>query len=180
MYKNILLLILALFLGFAFYAVLTQVSKSSKSKRVECQTKTITFEKIFTEKPILEAVKQLKLGNYEIISNIEYSKQMKSHLIEIFNKEKSDELLNEILKKYITTNTKNSNGVLIDYYVYENDKEDTNKKNAEAKSYAGYLLFEFKYNNEVVYKIQTDYKDVNATDINERMDCVISSFTSIH
>ena len=88
--------------------------------------------------------------------------------------------MNEILKKYITTNTKNSNGVLIDYYIYENDKEDTNKKNAEAKSYAGYLVFEFKYNNEVVYKIQTDYKDVNATDINERMDCVISSFTSIH
>ena len=180
MYKNILLLILALFLGFAFYAVLTQVSKSSKSKRVECQTKTITFEKIFTEKPILEAVKQLKLGNYEIISNIEYSKQMKSHLIEIFNKEKSDELLNEILKKYITTNTKNSNGVLIDYYIYENDKEDNGKKNKDAKSYAGYLVFEFKYDDKLVYKIQTDYMDIDANDLEDRMDCAINSFISIY
>ena len=79
--RNLFLIVLILFSGLLFYVILTQVSKSSKSKRVECQTKTITFEKIFTEKPILEAVKQLKLGNYEIISNIEYSKQMKSHLI---------------------------------------------------------------------------------------------------
>ena len=178
--KKYLLFILVLFLGFTFYAVLTQVSKSSKSKRVECQTKTTTFEKIFTDKPVTESIKFFKEGNYKIISSIEYSKHMKSNLNNLLTKEKSDELLMEVLNKYVsTTNSSLNDKFIIQYYVYENDKEDTNKKNAEAKSYAGYLMFEFKYNNELIYKIQTDYKNIDASDVQERMDCVVNSFISI-
>ena len=178
--RKYLLLILILFLGFTFYTVLTQVSKSSKSKRVECQTKTTTFEKIFMDKPVKESIELLKKGNYQVDSNIEYSKYMKSNLINLLTKEKADELLKEVLAKYIPTNNKSNNNLLIQYYIYENDKEDTNKKNAEAKSYAGYLMFEFKYNNELIYKIQTDYKNIDASDVQERMDCVINSFIYIN
>lgn len=178
--KNYLLFIVILFLGFTFYAVLTQTSKSSKSKRVECQTKTITFEKIFVEKPIKEAIEIFKEGNYKIVSNIEYSKYMKSNLINILTKEKADDLLKEVLVKNLSINQNSNEKLTIEYYVYENDKEDTNKKNSEAKSYAGYLMFEFKYNNELIYKIQTDYKNIDASDIKERMDCVVNSFISIN
>lgn len=179
--KNISLIILVLFLGAVFYAVLTQIGKSSKSKRVECQTKTTTFEKIFLDKPIKESIELLKNGNYKIVSNIEYSKIMKSNLINLLTKEKADQLLEDTLKKHqIKINNLNKNDqVVISYYIYENDKEDTNKKNAEAKSYAGYLMFEFKYNNELIYKIQTDYKNMDASDVQERMDCVVNSFISI-
>ena len=41
-------------------------------------------------------------------------------------------------------------------------------------------MFEFKYNNELIYKIQTDYKNIDASDIKERMDCVVNSFISIN
>ncbi len=164
--KNYLLFIVIIFVGFIFYAVLTQVSKSSKSKRVECQTKTTTFEKIFLDKPVEEAIKVLK--------------NMKSNLINILTKEKADDLLKEVLMKNLSINQNPNEKLTIEYYVYENDKEDTNKKNSEAKSYAGYLMFEFKYNNELIYKIQTDYKNIDASDIKERMDCVVSSFLSIN
>ena len=178
--KNYLLFIVIIFVGFIFYAVLTQVSKSSKSKRVECQTKTTTFEKIFLDKPVEEAIKVLKNGNYKIVSTVEYSKYMKSNLINILTKEKADDLLKEVLVKNLSINQNSNEKLTIEYYVYENDKEDTNKKNSEAKSYAGYLMFEFKYNNELIYKIQTDYKNIDASDIKERMDCVVNSFISIN
>ena len=70
--------------------------------------------------------------------------------------------------------------LLINYYIYENDKEDRGKKNKDAKSYAGYLMFEFKYDNKLVYKIQTDYMNIDANDLEDRMDCVINSFISIY
>ena len=152
-------------LGFVFYGVFTQATKSIKSKRVECQTKTITFEKINIDEPIKKAITSLKNGNYEIISDIEYSKYMKSNLINILSKEQSDEKLKK---------------VLINYYIYENDKEDSGKKNNDAKSYAGYLVFEFKYDNKLVYKIQTDYMNLDGNDIDDRMDCAVNSFISIN
>ena len=105
---------------------------------------------------------------------------MKSNLINILTKEKADDLLKEVLMKNLSINQNPNEKLTIEYYVYENDKEDTNKKNSEAKSYAGYLMFEFKYNNELIYKIQTDYKNIDASDIKERMDCVVSSFLSIN
>ena len=69
--------------------------------------------------------------------------------------------------------------VSLNYYVYENDKEDSGKKNSEAKKYAGYLMFDFKYDKKLVYKIQIDYMDLDAKDLEDRMDCVINSFLSI-
>ena len=179
--KNYLLFIVIIFVGFIFYAVLTQVSKSSKSKRVECQTKTTTFEKIFLDKPIEEAIKVLKNGNYKIVSTVEYSKYMKSNLVNILTKNQSDKILEDILEKNMITKKESlDKKTIIDYYIYENDKEDSGKKNNEAKSYAGYLVFEFKYENKLIYKIQTDYMNLDGSDINERMNCVMNSFLSIN
>lgn len=66
---------------------------------------------------------------------------MKSHLIDILTKEQSDEKLKDVIDKYLSSkDTKASNKkLLINYYIYENDKEDRGKKNKDAKSYAGYL-----------------------------------------
>ena len=48
-------------------------------------------------------------------------------------------------------------------------KEDKNKKNAKSKLYAGYLVFEFKLDGKIVYKIQTDYMKQDGSDIENRM-----------
>ncbi len=181
--KNKLPIVLIILFSMFFYFVYKEVTKSAKSKRLECQSKTTTFEKIFIENPIKEAINSLESNNYEIKSDIKYSEFMKSHLINILTKEQSDEKLKTVIEKYIdknSTENKDNKKLLIDYYIYENDKEDRGKKNKDAKSYAGYLVFEFKYDKKLVYKIQTDYMNLDTKDIDERMDCVINSFISIN
>ena len=181
MTNKIISIIIIAFLSFLIYGIFTNTKKSVKSKRLECQSTTTTFEKIFVETPINEAIKTLKNGNYEIVSHIEYSKYMKSNLVDILTKNQSDEILEDILEKTMISKKEDSTEkTIIDYYIYENDKEDTGKKNNEAKSYAGYLVFEFKYENKLIYKIQTDYMNLDGKDIEERMSCVINSFLSIN
>ncbi len=178
--KIVSILIIGL-LSFLLYGVYSKTQKSIKSKRLECQSLTTTFEKIFLETPVNEAIKTLKNGNYEIISHIEYSKYMKSNLVNILTKNQSDKILEDILEKNMITKKESlDKKTIIDYYIYENDKEDSGKKNNEAKSYAGYLVFEFKYENKLIYKIQTDYMNLDGSDINERMNCVMNSFLSIN
>lgn len=180
--NKILPIILLFLIGFVSYAVYTQANKSAKIKRIECQSKTTTFEKIFIEEPIKEAINALKTNNYTINSSIKYSKFMKSYLINILTEEQADKKFESILKKYVKSEnnqTSNDKKLLIDYYIYENDKADPGKKNNDARKYAGYLMFEFKYDNILVYKIQEDYMDINGLDIEDRMDCVINSFISI-
>jgi uncharacterized membrane-anchored protein YjiN (DUF445 family) len=172
------LIIIVLF-SVIFYAIFQEITKTSKVKRLECQSHTTTYEKRFIETPIEDAIKSFESNNYEIVSEIKYSKFMKSHLVEILTKEQSDKILEKVIQKYINKDSATNEKVLIDYYIYENDKEDSGKKNDKAKLYAGYLVFEFKYENKLVYKIQTDYMNIDATDLQERMDCVINSFISL-
>ena len=181
--NKILPLILLILITFVSYGVYKQANKSIKIKRLDCQAKTTTFERIFVEEPIKEAINSFKSNNYTIKSNIEYSKIMKSNLIDILNIKQADEILEKSIAANI--NTKNTHiedehKVLIDYYIYENDKDDSGKKNKDAKNYAGYLVFEFKYKNILVYKNQTDYMKLDASDIEDRMNCAIKSFTSIN
>lgn len=178
--NKILPTILILLILFITFAVFEEVNKfDPKQKRLSCQEKTITFEKIDFEHPIWETNNLIETNNFLIKSNIEYSKLMPSNLINILTIKQANETLKNVLKKYITSNVPNNKKLIIDYYIYENDKEDKGKKGLKSKLYAGYLLFEFKLNNKLVYKIQTDYMNIDGKDIDERMDCVIKSFLSI-
>lgn len=170
-----IIFIFVLFLGYGIFDNLNK--KTLKSKRLECQNKTITFEAIYKENKIFEAKGLLNLGQYEIKSNIEYSQIMKSELIKYFDLKKVDELLLKTLAKKI--NQEDGKKLLIDYYIYENDKEDTNKKNDKAKLYAGYLVFEFILDKTVIYKIQTDYMKTDGSDIENRIKCVVESFLTL-
>ena len=40
-------------------------------------------------------------------------------------------------------------------------------------------MFEFKLDNKLLYKIQSDYMDIDGKDIKERMDCAIRSFLTL-
>lgn len=68
--------------------------------------------------------------------------------------------------------------VIIDYFVYENDKEDPGKKTAKSKLYAGFIYLNFKLKDESVYDVQIDYKDLQAKDLAKRINCAIASFLS--
>lgn len=162
------------------YGALSQVKKlDPKSKRVECQNKSITFERMYLDYPAKDAIQAFKAGNYELKSDIEYSKYMESHLKNIMTVEDSNKQLKEVFDTFITENKPMDKKVIIDYYIYENDKKDPGKKGKKAKLYAGYLKFKFKYDGHMVYQIQTDYNDINGKDIKDRMQCAIKSFTTV-
>lgn len=180
MNKLYTLLLTALILFFA-YGIITKEKDTSlkKEKRVECQKKTITFEKIANKNLAKDAIKALETDNYIIKSRIEQSVYMKSSILNYITKEKSDVLLKSTISKYIKDKKVAEKKLTIDYYILENDKEDKGKKGPKAKLYAGYLVFEFLYDGKLIYKIQTDYMKSDTSDIPERMDCVIKSFISL-
>lgn len=178
--KKILPLLIIVVFSVIFYKIYKESSKGLNFKRLECQSKTTTFERVFAESPVEKGIEALQNKKYIIKSNIEYSKYMKSNIKESVYIEDLDKLLANTIDKYSKTIANNDDkNFVIDYYLYENDKEDTSKKNDKAKEYAGYLMFDFKYNNELIYKIQTDYTSIDTSDVEERMDCVIKSFTTL-
>jgi hypothetical protein len=150
-----------------------------KQKRLSCQTKTTTFEKIANKQLAQEAIKLLESSNYIIKSRIEKSVYMESQIDKHICEEKANEYLNKSINRYLKTKEEKEQKLLIDYYILENDKEDKGKKGTKCKLYAGYLVFEFKLDNKLIYKIQTDYMNIDTSDIPERMDCVIKSFITL-
>lgn len=174
----IIIVFIVILLG---YSVISEMNKQNnkKHKRIECQNKTITFEKILEKKLIINAIQALKNKNYTITSHIEYSKYMNSKLINILTIEQANTYLKEIINSYQKNMKLDTKELSINYYVYENDKKDKGKKGKKSKLYAGYLLFEFKIENKLIYKIQSDYMKLDASDVRERMACIIKSFITI-
>ncbi len=169
------------FISFFTYGIISkqQSNPLKKEKRLACHKKTITFEKIVDVKKLNEAIKLLESNNYKILSRIEKSKYMKSTILNYISVDKANLILNEAIKPYMKNDNKSKKKLLVDYYILENDKEDKGKKGTKCKLYAGYLVFEFKLDNSLVYKIQTDYMKIDTSDIKERMDCIIKSFVTL-
>lgn len=177
MNKILILIISTIILFFAYGIIDNTTKKDPKSKRVECQEKTVTFESIYLPKKISLAKDLLLSGNYIIKSEINYSVFMPSVLKEFYDIKKADYIFIKHIPKEKRVNKDKK--VIIDYYILENDKKDKNKKGLKSNFFAGYLVFEFKIDKKIVYKIQTDYMDEDGSDIEDRMKCVINSFLSI-
>ena len=179
---SLILIAIILFFGYGIYSNMSK-AEIKKEKRVACQKKTTTFENISNKKLIPKAIELLKSNNYEVISKIELSKYMESKILNYISIEEADKFLENSIKKIQENqkiNTKSSDEkLIIDYYIYENDKEDKGKKSDKAKLYAGYLVFEFKIGNKLIYKIQSDYMKMDTSDIEERIDCIIKSFITL-
>lgn len=174
-------LIFSLVLFFT-YGILTKENKdiTKKEKRVSCQKKTVTFEKIGNKNFINNAIELLQTNNYLIQSRIEKAIYMESKILDFTSTKELDLILKNTIAKYSKKSVKNKNKLLIDYYILENDKEDKGKKSTNCKLYAGYLVFEFILDGKLVYKIQTDYMKGDTSDIPNRVECVIKSFVSLH
>ena len=180
MNKLFIVVILAIisFIGYGVYSQIQSESKK-KEKRIPCQKETVTFEKITNIDLIEKSVDLLKTGNYIVKSRIEQSKYMKSKILNYISIKEANLYLKNSIEKYSTNTKYSEEKLLIDYYIWENDKEDKGKKSDKAKLYAGYLVFEFKLKNQLVYKIQTDYMKMDTSDIPNRMNCIIESFITL-
>ncbi len=175
--KILVSIISAIILFFAYGIFENMTKKDFKSKRVECQEKSVTFESIYFPKKVSLAKDLLLSDNYIIKSEINYSVFMPSVLKKFYDIKKADSLLKKNIPKEKTV--KSDKKVLIDYYILENDKKDKNKKGTKSNFFAGYLVFEFILDKKIVYKIQTDYMNEDGSDIENRIKCVLESFLSI-
>lgn len=81
------------------------------------------------------------------------------------------------LNKNVSEN--NDKRLIIDYFIYENDKKDPGKKTAKSKLYAGYLVFHFLIADEKVYRLQIDFMDMQGKDIEEKIQCMMKSILSL-
>ena len=169
---------IAFIIIFFAYGTYQEINKTNaKSSRIKCQQQSTTFEKISNNKNINISQSQLKAHKFESEASIEYSNFMKSKLINIMNvKELKSLFIKNLPAKSLNNFT---DELFIKYYIYENDKKDTNKKNKDALIYEGYLYFEFYLNKELIYTIQSDYLKNNTSSIENRINCIIDSFLSI-
>ncbi|MDX9796830.1 MAG: hypothetical protein RBT24_08365, partial [Arcobacteraceae bacterium] len=105
--KKIFLICFVLLLLALTYSFYKEITKTKNPKRMACQEKTTTFEKINSNAPIKEAIELLKTHQYTIKSHIEYSTYMPSYLINILTIQEANELLEEVISSH-TTQTANS------------------------------------------------------------------------
>ena len=181
--KKYLGIFIAVFLitaiGYSIYEQMNKEPMSAKSKRIPCQKKTTTFEKIIKPQFVLEAQKLLKDGQYTLESSMKKSVYAKSKLFDYISLNQIDQMTIDTINKNIIQENNNDNRLFIKYYIYENDIKDPGKKTKKSKLYAGYLVYEFILNKKLVYKIQTDFMDFQGKDISNRIDCVFKSFLTI-
>ncbi|KIM03791.1 MAG: hypothetical protein KN64_11230 [Sulfurovum sp. AS07-7] len=114
-----------------------------RAKRIECQAKSITFERIYSPSHIKEAINALKSGNvktkYKMVPSVYATSQMEKY----FTIEDVNNDLLKILANHKKQNKAKEQPLLIDYYVYENDVDNPGKKTEDAKKYAGYIRMTF-------------------------------------
>ena len=121
----------------------------------------------------------IKSGNVEIKSKFKLSEYMPSKLADHISLSQVDEMIQKQIELHKMTSKSNDNMLLIDYFIYENDKEDPGKKTEKSKLYAGYLVFHFLLEGEKVYRIQIDFIDLQGKDIEEKVQCAINSVLSL-
>ncbi len=183
MIKKYLGIFVTLFLisaiGFSVYEQLNKPKMSAKSKRIPCQIKTTTYERVLQIDQIKEGQKLLLSGNYKIKSKIWKSKYSTSKLFNHISKEQIDTLNHQHIHNISTEKTSSNKILEINFYTRENDPDDPGKHGTECKLYAGYLVYEFKLDGKLIYKIQTDFMDFQGKDIANRISCVYNSFLTI-
>ncbi|MEA3418900.1 MAG: hypothetical protein U9Q90_05820 [Campylobacterota bacterium] len=173
----ILVIVFLYFVGNDIYQQTTK--KGARSTRLACQKERKVFEKVY-EKDLLEKAKSaLMSGNYELDSSIKKAKFMKSTLFDYVHIEEVDRNVREAIAKQKQPDIHSDEKVQIEYYIYENDKDDPGKKTKKSKLFAGYLRFSFMLNAKKIYMIQIDFMDLQGRDIQKSVDCAIESFITI-
>jgi hypothetical protein len=159
-------------------SVYQQVNKkSAKSVRLECHKNSTVFEKLLKAELLDKLQSDIKNGNLKVTIDTERSKYMESKLFDFISKEKIEQDVQKLLNKNSLTTDDPISSVNI--LVYENDKDDPGKKTKKSKLYAGYLVFSFKVDKSLVYKLQIDFFDHEGKDIEETLKCGFKSLLTL-
>lgn len=167
-------------LGDSIYTEMNKDKTPGKAKRIECQKKVVTFERIFDNTQIQEAQNQIREGKINFSSDIEKAVYTQSKLFEYFPLKKADVIFKDKLFSYAEKQEENKvkkDDYILSYYIYENDVNDPGKKTKKSKLYAGYIVFEVKNkDNKTIYKVQTDFMNHAGDDLKESLECTVESF----
>lgn len=178
---NALLVLVALAIVYGVYSKFS--TPSPRASRLDCQEEVACFERRMAEPAtIQQAQTLLKSGAYRIASSIQPAKYMTSRLFGYVDTNTTDRALETAIARIAATEERAAETnatLLLDYLIYENDKEDPGKKNKKAKLYEGYLNFAFKLEGETLYKFQIDFMDPQGRDIPKRFECAVRSFMTL-
>ena len=176
-YFTIALLVAVMFV--IIKSVYDQTQKpSAKAVRLACHTKSVVFEKVQNQALIKELQNALRSGDVAITTKTLEAKHMPTRLFEYLKASDVEQKTHQELAKHAFSSPVQKKAK-IHITIYENDKLDPGKKNTEAKLYAGYLIYQFSLDTQPVYKIQIDFMDLKALDVNEKIACAIDSVMSL-
>lgn len=151
---------------------------SAKASRLACHKESVVFEKIQNTPLIKELQNALRSEDVAISTKTLESKHMPTRLFDYLKVSDVEQKTRQELAKHALS-TPVQKKAKIEITIYENDKLDPGKKNAEAKLYAGYLIYNFYLDTSLVYKIQIDFMDLKAADVEEKIICAIDSVMSL-
>ena len=179
MFKYIYGLLVVVFLYFVGSEIYNSFNKSGgKSTRLECHKKSTTFEHIYNQDNIRNMQEALTAGNVEITSKFRLAKYMKSDIENHITLQGVDAMIREQVN-LLSNEKKSDKKLLIDYFIYENDKDDPGKKREKSKLYAGYLRLYFILDDKKVYHFQIDFMELKGRDIKEKISCTFQSLLSL-
>jgi hypothetical protein len=167
------------FLVLLVYLIYNQVERQKvpgKLDRLECHKNITCFEKIYKENLLDEAKEFLYAGNYTIRSGIDKATFMDSTLFQYVSVEDTEQFLYNYLSTLTQQKHSFDNGIIIDFTIYENDKEDPKKKSDKCKLFRGYVVLQIlSPNKELIYKVQIDFMDQKGKDIPKALECALKS-----
>jgi len=169
-------LLLLFFLGLSVFEQITKTG--AKASRLSCHTKSTVFEKVHKPSLLKELQNALRSTQTEISVEALKAVYMPSKLFEYIELEDVRQRTKVEFERFIHSST-TQRQAKISIVVYENDKLDPGKKNEEAKRYAGYLIYRYYLGSELVYQIQVDFMDPQASDLGEKIACAVESVMSL-
>ena len=175
---TILAIVIIYFVGNDIYKQNTKTAGGGKSTRLACHKTCKVFERTYDAELLKKAQETVRAGEYELTSRIKEAKFMETKLFEYVQLEKVDQMVKDAIEKRKQTDAKAEGKVVVDYYIYENDKADPGKKTKISYLYAGFLRFVMTYNGKKFYSIQADFMNLEGKDIPESVECAIESFMS--
>lgn len=169
---------LAALIGWGIYGELTK--PPMKPQRLPCQKEVSCFERAYTDQAARDRVIDLLAQRaYRIETSTRPSVYMPSRLFDTLDPVATEAMVRAAIARHLPLREKNGGDtetVVIDYLIYENDMQDPGKKSKKAFLYQGYVVLGFKYAGTIVYKVQIDFMEPMGKDIERRIDCAIQSF----
>ncbi|HIP29968.1 MAG TPA: hypothetical protein EYG93_10695 [Sulfurospirillum arcachonense] len=180
-YIGILVVLFAVFVVInSLYEQIQKDNKSAKSTRILCHENVTVFERIYNDKKVESAQKNLLVGNYILSSSVQKATYSKSKLFDYVNLTDMDKIAVEMIESYVKNRELSDDKLKISYYIYENDIKDPGKKTEKSKLYAGYVVFRFSDDkDELIYQVQIDFMDKKGIDLPQSIKCAIKSFITI-